>query len=68
MQRNANVTAGSMSPQRSEDSFDIVSGPASTAGDASTAPVSVKATSDGDDDGGDNDEKQDEDEEESDWE
>lgn len=65
-QQSAN-TAGSMSPQRSDDSFDIVSsGRASTAGDAGAVPVNVKETSDGDDD--DDEEEEDEDEEESDWE
>jgi hypothetical protein len=56
-----------MNTRRSEDSFDIVSGPASTAGNTSTAPVSVKTTSDGGNDGCDNNEEQDEDEEECDW-
>jgi hypothetical protein len=66
-QRSANTTTGSMSPQPSDDSFDIVSsGQASAVGDAGTAPVHTKGTSDGDDD--DDDHEEDEDEEESDWE
>jgi hypothetical protein len=57
---------GTMSPQRSDDSYDIVSsGHASTAGDANVAHVSEDGTSDGDDD---DDEDEDDDEEESDWE
>jgi len=63
-QRSTNTTTGSMSPQPSDDSFDIVSsGQASAVGDAGTAPVHTKGTSDGDDD-----DEEDEDEEESDWE
>ena len=63
-QQSANVTSGSMSPQRSDDSFDIVSsGQASSAGDVGTAPVHTKETSDGDED-----EDEDEEDEESDWE
>ena len=55
-----------MSPQRSDDSFDIVSsGRASAAGDAGAVPVNVKETSDGDDD---DDDEEEEGEEESDWE
>ena len=66
-QQSANATSGSMSPQRSDDSFDIVSsGRASTAGDAGAAPVHVKETSDGDEDEEDEDEE--DEEEESDWE
>jgi|SRR6266850_2423343 len=62
-QQSANATSGSMSPQRSDDSFDIVSsGRASAAGDAGAAPVHKKETSDGDED-----DEEDEDEE-SDWE
>jgi hypothetical protein len=54
-----------MSPQQSDDSFDIVSsGRASAAGDAGAVPVNAKETSDGDDE----DEEEDGDEEESDWE
>jgi len=70
-QRSAN-TAGSMSPQRSDDSFDIVSsGRASAAGDAGAIPVNVKETPDGgedDDDDEDEDEEEEEEGEESDWE
>ena len=58
-----------MSPQRSDDSFDIVSsGRASAAGDAGAVPVNVKETSDGDDDDDDDDDEEEEGEEESDWE
>ena len=58
-----------MSPQRSDDSFDIVSsGRASAAGDAGAVPVNVKETSDGDDDDDDDDDEEEEEEEESDWE
>jgi hypothetical protein len=79
-QSGANATSGSMSPQRSDDSFDIVSsGPASAAGDAGAAPVHTKAketSSDGDEDDEDEDEdgegegeeEEEEEEEESDWE
>ena len=57
--------SGTMSPQRSDDSYDIVSsGHASTAGDANAAHVNEGGTSDGDDD----DDDDDDDEEESDWE
>ena len=53
-----------MSPQRSDDSFDIVSsGQASAAGDAGAAPVHRKETL-----GGDEDAEEEEEEEESDWE
>ena len=52
--------SGTMSPQRSDDSFDLVSsGQTSTAGDASAVQVNEDGTSDGDED---------DDEEESDWE
>jgi hypothetical protein len=64
-----------MSPQRSDDSFDIVSsGRASAAGDAGAVPVNAKEASDGDGDDGDDDDddndedEEDEGEEESDWE
>ena len=58
--------SGMMSPQRSDDSFDIVScGHTSATGDASVAHVNEDGKPDGDDD--DNDDR-DEDEEESDWE
>ena len=60
-----------MSPQRSDDSFDIVSsGRASAAGDAGAVPVNVKESSDGGDDDDDDDEEEDGDGdgEESDWE
>jgi hypothetical protein len=60
--------SGTMSPQRSDDSYDIVSsGHASTAGDASAAHANEDGTSDGDEDGEDEDDD-DDDEEESDWE
>ena len=60
--------SGTMSPQRSDDSFDLVS-----SGHTSAAHVSAEGTSDGDEDEededeGDEDEDGDEDEEESDWE
>jgi hypothetical protein len=65
MQQSANDISRNMSPQRSEDSFDIVSsGRASAVGDVGATPVNVKEASDGDDD----DDEEDEDEEESDWE
>jgi hypothetical protein len=65
-QRSANTTTGSMSPRPSDDSFDIVSsGQASAVGDAGTAPVHTKGTSDGDED---DENEEDENEEESDWE
>lgn len=59
-----------MSPQRSDDSFDIVSsGRASAVGDAGAVPVNVKETPDGDDDDDDDDDdEEEEEEEESDWE
>jgi hypothetical protein len=58
--------SGTMSPQRSDDSFDIVSsGRTSTTGDVSAAHVNEDGTSDGDE--GEEDEDDDE-EEESDWE
>jgi hypothetical protein len=60
---------GTMSPQRSDDSFDIVSsGRTSTTGDASAAHVDEDGTSDGDDDDDDDDDEEDDEEEESDWE
>ncbi len=59
--------SGTMSPERSDDSFDIVSsGHTSATGDVSTVHVNEDGTSDGDDDGDDDDD--DDDEEESDWE
>jgi len=61
-----------MSPQRSDDSFDIVSsGRASAAGDAGAVPVNVKESSDGGDDDDDDDDEEEDgdgDGEESDWE
>ncbi len=57
--------SGTMSPQRSDDSFDIVSSVhTSAAGDASVAHVNEEGTSDRNED----DENENEDEEESDWE
>ena len=62
--------SGTMSPQRSDDSFDIVSsGHTSATGDASAVHVNEDGTSDGDDDDDeDDDDDDDEEEEESDWE
>jgi hypothetical protein len=63
--------SGTMSPQRSDDSYDIVSsGHTSAAGDAGATHANEDGTSDGDeDDEGDEDEEDDDDdEEESDWE
>ena len=61
-----------MSPQRSDDSYDIVSsGHTSVAGDAGVAHVNEdRASSDGDEDDEDDDDEDDDDddEEESDWE
>ena len=58
--------SGLMSPQPSDDSFDIVSsGQTSATGDASVTHVNEDGTSEGDDD---DDDDRDEDEEESDWE
>lgn len=62
-----------MSPQRSDDSFDIVSsGRASAVGDAGAVPVNVKEVPDGDNDDDDDDDSDEdeegEDEEGSDWE
>jgi hypothetical protein len=60
--------SGTMSPQRSDDSYDIVSsGHTSVAGDGSAAHVNEDGTSDGDEDEDDEDDDED-DEEESDWE
>jgi len=60
--------SGMMSPQRSDDSFDIVSsGHTSAAGDTSAAHVNEEGTSDGDEDDEDDDDD-DDDEEGSDWE
>ena len=64
--------SGATSPQRSDDSFDLVSsGRTSTTGDASAAHAKVKEISDGDnddkDEGSEGDEG-DDDEDESDWE
>lgn len=63
----ATDTSGTMSPQRSDDSYDIVSSShTSTAGDASVARVNEDGTSDGDED--DEDDEDEDEEEESDWE
>ena len=61
--------SGTMSPQRSDDSFDIVSsGRTSATGDTSATHVDGDGTSEGDDDDDDDDEEEEEEEEESDWE
>jgi hypothetical protein len=62
--------SGMMSPQRSDDSFDIVSsGHTSAAGDTSAAHVNEDGTSDGDEDDEDDDNDDDDDDDEgSDWE
>lgn len=65
------VTSGTTSPERSEDSYDLVSsGHASTTGDASAARPHVKEESDddGDEDEDDEDDEEDEGSAESDWE
>jgi hypothetical protein len=66
----AAVTSGTTSPERSEDSYDLVSsGRASATGDASAAHPQMKEASDEDSD--EEDEEEDEDDEdsaESDWE
>ena len=66
---------GMMSPQRSDDSFDLVSsGHTSAAGDANAVHINEEGTSDGDEDEEDDDENEnededdDDDEEGSDWE
>jgi hypothetical protein len=69
----AAVTSGTTSPERSEDSYDLVSsGHASATGDASAAHPHVKEASDDDSDEDDEDEddedEDDEDSAESDWE
>jgi hypothetical protein len=66
----ATVTSGTTSPERSEDSFDLVSsGHTSATGDIIATHSHVKEASDGDDDGEDEDEDEDdEDSAESDWE
>jgi hypothetical protein len=62
--------SGTMSPQRSDDSYDIVSsGHTSAAGDASAVHVNEDGTSDGDEEDEDDDDDDDDDDgEESDWE
>ena len=61
----ATATSGTTSPERSEDSFDLVSsGHTSATGDSGATHPHVKEASDGDDDGEDDDE----DSAESDWE
>ena len=65
----ATDASGTMSPQRSDDSFDIVSsGHTSTTGDASASHVNEDVTSDGDEDDEDDADDDEGDEEESDWE
>jgi hypothetical protein len=71
----ATDASGMMSPQRSDDSFDLVSsGHTSAAGDANAVHINEEGTSDGDEDEEDEDEEENEDEdeddgeEESDWE
>ena len=68
----AAVTSGTTSPERSEDSYDLVSsGRASATGDANAAHPHMKEASDEDSDEEDEDEDEDEDDEdsaESDWE
>ena len=64
----AAVTSGTTSPERSEDSYDLVSsGRASATGDANAAHPHMKEASDEDSDEEDEDED-DEDSAESDWE
>ena len=72
---SATDPSGTMSPQRSDDSFDLVSsGHTSAAGDVSAVHANDEGTSDGDEDEEDEDENEnenedeEEDEEESDWE
>jgi len=67
------TTSGMTSPERSEDSFDIVSsGNVSAAGDVGATRVDRREPSDGDDDGGEEDAEEDDDDDddddESDWE
>jgi hypothetical protein len=69
----AAVTSGTTSPERSEDSYDLVSsGQASTTGDASAARPHVKEESDDGSDEEEDDEEEDDDDNEdsaeSDWE
>jgi len=77
---NATTASGTTSPERSDDSFDIVSsGNVSAAGDVGATRVDRRESSDGNDDGGEEDgeedddeeeeeDEEDEDEDESDWE
>jgi hypothetical protein len=76
---DATTASGTTSPERSDDSFDIVSsGNVSAAGDVGATRVDRRESSDGNDDGGEEDREEDDDddeeeeeeeeEDESDWE